>query len=156
MKELIESINEIVKYGLESNISELEKVQNLEKNLIIFYKLYFEFEDKFDETEYSEFDSSKFLNIEENIKSNFPTIGFYNTFIDLTKVPTTESNCALGDAFDDLLDIIKDILEIKWRLENNSYDNGIWFFKFIFKKHTKQHILGLLNYLNESESQQFI
>ena len=66
MKELIESINEIVKYGLESNISELEKVQNLEKNLIIFYKLYFEFEDKFDETEYSEFDSSKFLNIEEN------------------------------------------------------------------------------------------
>ena len=40
MKELIESINEIVKYGLESNISELEKVQNLEKNLIIFYKLF--------------------------------------------------------------------------------------------------------------------
>lgn len=152
MKELIQSINQIIKYALKSNIAELEKEQNLEKNLIIIYKLYFEFEYNFDEVKYSEFDITKFLNIEDNIKSNFPTIGFYNTFIDLTKVPTTESNCALGDAFDDLFDIIKDLLEIKWRLENNSYDDGIWYFKFIFKNHTKQHILGLLHYLNETKS----
>lgn len=152
MKELIESINEIVKYGLNSNISELTKEQNLEKNLISIYQLFFELEYNFDETEYVEFEDKKSLDIEKNIKSNFPTLGFYNTFINFTEVPINENNLALGDAFDDLSDIIIDLLEVKWRLENNSYNDGIWFFKFIFKNHTKSHILGLLNYLNEKNN----
>lgn len=57
----------------------------------------------------------------------------------------------LGDAVDDLLDIIKDLLEVKWRIENNSLDDGVWFFKFIFRSHTQQHILDLLNYIKQKK-----
>lgn len=38
---------------------------------------------------------------------------------------------AIGDAIDDLSDIIIDLLEIKGRIENNSLADGIWFFELL-------------------------
>ena len=56
---------------------------------------------------------------------------------------------AIGDAIDDLTDIIIDLSEIKWRIENNSLADGLWFFELIFYAHTQQHILDLLNYMKQ-------
>ncbi len=150
MEELLKIIRNITKYGLESNIS--EKENDLEHHLIQIYNSYFQYNYNFDENEYSKFDNSNYQNIQENIKSNFPEFGFYNVVLNPSNIVNAEVEVVLGDAIDDLSDIIIDLLEVKWRLENNSYDDGIWFFKFIFTNHTKSHILGLLNYLNKKEN----
>lgn len=151
MKELIQNINEVVKYGLNLNIDDTDKEQNLEQSLVKIYHSYFDYSYEFDQSEYGDFDKSQFPNILENIKSNFPDFHFYNIHLSLTKTPNSSKNQALGDAIDDLYDIIFDLLETKWRLENNSYDDGVWFFKFIFESHTKQHVIDLLSYLNQKD-----
>jgi len=142
-------INNVTKYGLQSNICEKEK--DLEHHLIQIYNSYFQYGYDFDENEYSKFDNSNHQNIQENIKSNFPEFGFYNVILNPFDIVDSKMEIVLCDAIDDLNDIILDLLEVKWRLENNSYNDGIWFFKFIFTNHTKSHILNLLNYLNKKE-----
>ena len=54
-----------------------------------------------------------------------------------------------GYAVDDLSDIILDLLEVKWRIENNNLADGIWYFKLIFQSHTQQHIINLLRFMKE-------
>lgn len=112
--------------------------------------MYFEENDKFDEKDYEEFDIKKFPNIRQNIESNFENFGLYKMLLDINDFENKTEN-TLGDAVDDLLDIIKDLLEVKWRIENNSLDDGVWFFKFIFRSHTQQHILDLLNYIKQKK-----
>ena len=34
---------------------------------------------------------------------------------------------------------------LEWRMENNSQNNGLWYFELIFSGHTQQHIIDLLN-----------
>ncbi|WP_165850743.1 hypothetical protein [Chryseobacterium sp. 5_R23647] len=46
-------------------------------------------------------------------------------------------------------DIILDLSEIKWRIENNSLADGLWYFQLIFAGHTQQHILDLLNFMKQ-------
>ncbi|WP_304198513.1 DUF5063 domain-containing protein [Flavobacterium alvei] len=150
MEELLSTIDEIVKFGLFPKLKDENKNELLEKNLIKIYSLYFEVNYNFDENNYEEFDIKKFPNIRQNVESNFENFGFYKMLLDINDFENKIEN-TLGDAVDDLLDIIKDLLEVKWRIENNSLDDGIWFFKFIFKSHTQQHILDLLNYIKQKE-----
>ena len=150
MKELIPTINEIVKFGLEPKLTEANRNELLERNLVKIYSMYFEIDYKFDEKDYEEFDSQKFPNIRKNIESNFEDFGFYKMVLDINDLEN-QTDDALGDAIDDLTDITKDLLEIKWRIENNSLEDGLWFFNFIFRSHTQQHILDLLNYIKQKE-----
>ncbi len=151
MKELILTIDEIAKYSLKPNIYFENKEKDLEKNLVKFYNFYFEIKFEFDEKDYPDFDETELPNLIENIKSNFRNFGFYKTILDINETNDT-SDVAFGDAIDDLVDISKDLLEIKWRIQNTSLNDGLWFFDFIFKSHTKQHILDLLNYLEQIEN----
>jgi hypothetical protein len=150
MKELIPTINEIVKFGLEPKLTEVNKLESLEKNLVKIYSMYFDVDYKFDEKDYEEFDSQKFPNIRQNVESNFENFGFYKTILDINNFENHQED-AIGDAVDDLTDIIQDLLEVKWRIENNSLEDGLWFFNFIFRSHTQQHILDLLNYIKQKE-----
>lgn len=150
MKELIPTIKKIVKFGLEPKLTEVNKQESLEKNLVKIYSMYFDVDYKFDEKDYEEFDSQKFPNIRQNVESNFENFGFYKTILDINNFENHQED-AIGDAVDDLTDIIQDLLEVKWRIENNSLEDGLWFFKFIFRSHTQQHILDLLNYIKQKE-----
>lgn len=150
MKELIPTINEIVKYGLQSNLIVADRDKLLEKNLIEIYSLYFEIEYVFDEIKYPDFDKSQFPDIRKNIESNFKEFGFYNIVLDINNIEN-KTDIAIGDAIDDLTDITFDLLEIKWRIENNSLNDGLWFFQLIFNSHTQQHILDLLNYMKQKK-----
>ena len=146
MTELIPTINEIVKYGLQPNLTEADKEQKLERNLVKLYSLYFDIEYTFDETDYPDFDAPEYSDIRKNVESNFKDFGLYKTFLNVHHIDNTEDN-AMGDAVDDLANIVRDCLEIKWRIENNSLADGLWFFKLTFYSHTQQHILGLLNFM---------
>jgi hypothetical protein len=147
MNELIPTINEIAKFGLEPSVIVDDKFKSLEENLIKVYNLYFQIKFTFDETDYKDFEIPS-VKINESIINNFPEFGFYKTVLDILEIDN-KKDVALGYAVDDLSDIIIDLLEVKWRLENNSIDDGMWFFEFIFITHTKQHILDLLQYLKQ-------
>lgn len=148
MTELIPTINEIVKYGLQPNLTVTDKEKVLEKYLVKIYNLYFDIKLDFDETDYSDFDKANLPNIRKNIESNFKDFGFYKTILDINDIDNLQDS-AIGDALDDLNDIILDLLEIKWRLENNSFADGLRFFQLTFYSHTQQHILDLLNYMKQ-------
>lgn len=148
MNELIQTINEIVKYGLNQDLAVVKKEGLLEKDLVTIYNLYFDIRFDFDEKEYAEFDKANLPNIRQNIESNFKDFGFYKTVLNINDLENLEDN-GIGDAIDDLSDIITDLLEVKWRIENNSLSDGLWFFEFTFESHLKQHILNLLNYMKQ-------
>ena len=148
MKDLIPTINEIIKYGLTANMIVADRDKLLEKNLIKFYYLSFDIAYEFDNTEYPGFNKSHLPDIRKNIESNFMDFGFYKTVIDYEDIDNLK-DCAIGDAIDDLKDIVLDLLEIKWRYESNSESDGLWYFNLIFYGHTQQHILDLLNYMKQ-------
>lgn len=149
MKALIPTINEIVKYGLRPNLTEVDKEKALVKNLVKIYNLYFDLEYEFDEKDYPEFDDEKYPNIRQNVESNFKDFGFYKMVLEINDMVSDE--IGMGDAVDDLCDIIIDLLEVKWRIENNSLNDGLWFFNFIFNAHTEMHIIDLLNFIKQNE-----
>ncbi|WP_428070527.1 hypothetical protein [Chryseobacterium gambrini] len=149
MTELISAIDEIIKYGMESNVKNGDKEKSLERNLVKIYLHYFEIVDPFDSNDYPKFDKSKLPDIRKNIIRNFSNFGFYKTACNIRAIDNTE-DLAIEDAVDDLNDIILDLTETKWRIENNSLSDGLWFFKFIFESHTQQHILNLLNYMKQN------
>jgi len=148
MKELIPTINEIVKYGLQANLTLTDKEKLLERHLVKIYNLYFDIEYKFDETNFPEFNITEYSEIRQNVTSNFKGFGLYKTILDINDIDNLKEN-AIGDALDDLTDIIRDLLEIKWRIESNSLADGLWFFELIFYTHTQQHIIDLLNYMKQ-------
>lgn len=148
MIELIPTIIELVKYGLEPNLQTSDKVEMLEKNLVKIYNLYFDIKYKFDETEYIEFDKVDYSYIRQNVTSNFKDFGYYKTVFYINDIDNLIDN-HIGDALDDLTDIIVDLLEIKYRIENNSLADGLWFFELTFNSHTKQHIIDLLKYIKQ-------
>jgi hypothetical protein len=150
MKALIPTINEIVRYGLEPNLIESDKEKKLERNLIKIYDLFFDIDFEFDEKDYAEFDRSFHGEVRQNVQLNFSDFGYYKTIIDINDTSSL-NDVAIGDAIDDLSDIILDLMEVKWRYENNSEADGLWFFQLIFNRHTKQHMLDLLQYLNNKE-----
>jgi len=113
------------------------------------YNLYFDIEYEFDETDYPDFDDEKYPNIRQNVESNFKDFGFYKMVLEINDMANEE--IGIGDAVDDLSDIIKDLLEVKWRIENNSLNDGIWFFNFIFNAHTEEHLINLLNFIKQRE-----
>lgn len=148
MTELIPTIIEIVKYGLEPNLTTTDKEKELEIDLVKIYSLYFDIEFKFDETNYPDLDKNEYADIRQNVTSNFKDFGFYKTVSDIEVIDNLNDN-TIGDALDDLTDIIRDLLEIKWRIENNSLADGLWFFELTFYSHTQQHILDLLKYMKQ-------
>lgn len=148
MTELIPTINKIVKFGLEPNVATTDKEKVLEENLVRIYGLYFDIQYTFDETDFPEFDKTEYSDIRQNVSSNFKDFGFYKIVSDINDIDNLK-DIAIGDALDDLTDIILDLLEIKWRIENNCMSDGLWFFELTFYSHTQQHILDLLNYMKQ-------
>lgn len=145
-KILISTINEIIKYGVNPNLKMENEELKLEKNLVKIYDLFFEINYEFDDTDYGEFETTQLTDIRSNIESNFKNFGLYKTLVDIQNINDI-STCAIGDAIDNLSDITIDLSEIKWRLENNSINDGLWFFELCFRSHMQQHILSLLNYM---------
>ena len=146
MTDIINLISEITKYGLQANLKIEDKESDLEKILVRFYSKFFSIKYEYDKKVYPDFDKKELPYIIKNVKSNFPDFGFYHEVLDCHEL-SKQPNNALGDSIDDLSDIIFDLLEIKWRAENNSQQNALWFFELIFRSHTQQHIISLLNFM---------
>ncbi|MEM9258995.1 MAG: DUF5063 domain-containing protein, partial [Bacteroidota bacterium] len=119
MEQLIEIIDEITKYGLLAKIEIEDKEKDLEKHLVKLYAAYFEVDYVFDEKEYEDFEIKElYPNLIVNVKTNFADFGWYHSILNIEEI-FKEPEIGTGDATDDLSDIIYDLLEVKWRMENN-------------------------------------
>ena len=152
MTELISTINEIVRYGLTPNLLTADRNKLLERSLVKIYNLYLDISFDIDDLEYQDSERIEYYIARQNVESNFKDFGLYRTLLGDIEDFDENRNYGVGDAIDDLTDIIFDLLEIKWRIENNSLNNGLEHFELIFKIHTQQHILDLLNYLKKKDS----
>jgi len=107
LDEIIEIINEVIKYGLSPNLKIEDSEKDIENNLIKLYSKYFDINYEFDNTDYPEFENEHRQNIISNVTSNFPDFSIYHEVLNCHK----------------------------------------FFFELIFKSHTQQHILSLLNFI---------
>jgi hypothetical protein len=148
LNKLRELIDQITEFGINPKVELTNKTDVLKKLLVGIYSEFINVEFEFDETDYDEEPDFDYNEIKENVKSNFPDFDWYSMVLDSNKMePNIE--IGIGDELDDLTDIIKDLLEVKWRLENTSENDALWTFEFSMRTHSEQHLVDLLKQLKE-------
>ena len=75
----------------------------------------------------------------------FPRHGYYPV-ADPTEPLNKEH--MVGDAIDDLADIVGDLEEVVWRSENIGSEDAHWYFKFLYRSHWGKHLRELSLYLH--------
>ena len=148
MSELRKLIDQITEFGINPKVELTDKTVVLKKLLVGIYSEYLNVKFEFDEKDYEEEPDFDFDIILENVKSNFPDFGWYSSVLDSNKMePNIE--IGIGDELDDLADIIRDLLAVKWKMENTSMDDALWQFQFSMQSHSEQHLVDLLKRLKE-------
>jgi hypothetical protein len=78
----------------------------------------------------------------------FPDFGTYNTVLDFT-VNVAETELAVGDAIDDITDIVLDLYDVAWCWMNTSEADALWHFENGFWSHWGEHLRNLQLYIHE-------
>ena len=148
MSKLRELIDKITEFGINPKVDLIDKIDVLKKLLVGIYSEFLNLEFEFDETDYNEEPDFDYNEIKKNVKSNFPDFDWYSMVLDSNKMePDVE--IGIGDEIDDLIDIIKDLLAVKWRMENTSEKDALWHFELSMRTHSEQHLVDLLKRLKE-------
>jgi hypothetical protein len=143
IKQTIDEFLSLVEKGCgstEKNEAKLKLV--LDKLALAQYFATYEFDSK----DYADAPRKTDEELQKLVTTQFPNYGYYNVAENVTK-DVGEGITNVGDAIDDILDIAKDLYETKWRWENNSPEDGLWFFKNNFQSHWNEHLRGLQIYL---------
>ena len=148
MRILIKQIDQLSEFGKNPNVQNENKVLELKKILIHIYSEYLNLKSVFDENEYPEEPDFDYKEIRKNLLGNFPDFGLYHVAYDCHLIKK-DADLIMGDALDDLTDIIKDMLAVKWKYENTSIDDAKWEFDFSMRNHSERHLVNLLKYLKE-------
>jgi hypothetical protein len=83
-----------------------------------------------------------------DIGARFPGYGYY-ALSDPTEVLDGEPS--VGDAIDDLADIVRDLREISWRYDVLGADDAHWHFRLLFQIHWGEHLRSLALYLHSKQ-----
>ncbi|WP_375559599.1 hypothetical protein ACE193_17945 [Bernardetia sp. OM2101] len=155
LNNLTNLINKLTEFGTSPKVEYEDKILELKILLVEIYAHFLNSDssqledDKKDDDEIDppNFDYNETRKI---VESNFPDLGWYSTTLEINET-WKESNLAIGDAIDDLTDIINDLLEIKWRFENTTEKKALWYFELLMRIHSEQHLVDLLKYLKDRE-----
>ena len=96
------------------------------------------------ECPYDAFDQYK--DLYRRIGERFPELGYY-AVADPSEVPAKEP--MIGDAIDDLADIVNDLQQVLWRAENVSASDARWYYRMLFEIHWGRHLRELSLYLHD-------
>lgn len=121
-----------------------EKCQILEKHLAIIYRDGLNLSNMV-EPSTEEPESIEYKTLRNELEQNFQELGFYHKVLNIHEI-SKEPELATGDALDDLTDIVKDLKEILTLTDDNTF---LWQLQFNFNSHFKEHLINLINYLNE-------
>ncbi len=148
MSELKKLIDRIVEFGTNEKLVSENKTLEIKKLLVGIYAEYLNVETEFDSTDYEEPINLDYDGIRDIISEHFPHFGWYHSVWESHKI-IEDAELTTGDAIDDLTDIVKDLIEVQWRFENNSEKDGLYQFEFLMKHHSEQHLVDLLKYIKE-------
>jgi len=83
----------------------------------------------------------------------FPSWGFYNVAGEVTQ---NVGNCEIhvGDAIDDVTDIINDLKMVYWSYQNESEEMATWHLLDSFNNHWRAHMRSLQFYVHCLETEQ--
>lgn len=148
MNEIEEYIKRITEFGLIDKIHSDNKELEIQKLLVGLYYEYLNLKAEFDDGNFEEEPTFDYDSIKKNVEANFPDFGWYHS-ISESHLILPDAYLVTGDAIDDLSDIIKDMLEVKWCFENTSEKNAKWHFYDLMRIHSEQHLVNFLKYLKD-------
>lgn len=101
-----------------------------------------------DDKDYSEPPKSDYVVLRSTISVRFPELGFYYT-ADHKSHAMDSAEVIVGDAVDDLVDIVGDLQKVQWYLKYTSLSNALWYFQFSFRSHWGLHARELQLHLHK-------
>ena len=141
-------INRITEFGINDKVESENKELDIQKLLVELYSAYLNLKADFDDGDYEEVPAFDYDSIKKNVEANFPNFGWYHSVWDSHKI-IPDADLVTGDAIDDLTDIIKDLLEVKWCFENTTDKNANWHLFNLMRVHSEQHLVNFLKYLKD-------
>ena len=91
--------------------------------------------------------------IRKAVESAFPDWGFYNVAGEITQ-NIGECEIHIGDAIDDVTDIINDLKMVYWSYQNESEEMATWHLLDSFNNHWRAHMRSLQFYVHCLETEQ--
>jgi hypothetical protein len=141
-------INRIVEFGTNEKLVSDDKTLEIQRLLVEIYYEYLNVKTELDETDYEEPLTLDYDGIRSIVTGHFPDFGWYHSVLESHNI-VNDAETGTEDSIDDLTDIIKDLIEVQWRLEYNSEKDGLYQFEFLMKYHSEQHLVNLLKYLKD-------
>lgn len=148
MNNIEKHIKRITEFGIHDKVKSDNKEQEIQKLLVGLYSEYLNLEVTFDDGDFEDQPTFDYDAIKKNVEANFLDFGWYHSVYE-SHLILPDAYLVTGDAIDDLSDIIKDMLEIKWLFENTSATYAKWCFKDIMRSHSEQHLVNFLKYLKD-------
>jgi hypothetical protein len=144
MKELWKTIREIVAL-VESENHEPE--ENEKRVLFLLDKIAFLIHEAKPEEEYEgdEIPETDYMTLRKEVEGRFPNWGYYNSAKDVTQ-NIAETSITVGDAIDDLTDIVSDLKAVLWCLDNENENNALWQLQDSYSGHWREHMFNLRLY----------
>ena len=99
----------------------------------------------FDETDYPDCPDQNYQSLRDLVSSKFPSLGYY--YVATPIEPTNDAEVTIGDAVDDVADILRDLVEVQWYFENTSVEYALWHYENSYKFHWSRHLRDLQSYL---------
>jgi len=148
LSKLKKLIDRIVEFGTNEKLQSENKTLEIQRLLVGIYAEYLNVETEFDETDYEEPINLDYDGMRSIVTEHFPNFGWYHSVWEGHKI-NEDVELTTRDSIDDLTDIINDLIEVQWRLENNSEKDGLYQFEFLMKKHSEQHLVNLIKYIKD-------
>ena len=148
MSKLKKLIDRIVEFGTNEKLQSENKTLEIQRLLVGIYAEYLNVETEFDETDYEEPINLAYDGMRSIVTEHFPNFGWSHSVWESHKI-NEDVELTTRDSIDDLTDIINDLIEVQWRLENNSEKDGLYQFEFLMKKHSEQHLVNLIKYIKD-------
>ncbi len=112
-------IDRIVEFGTNEKLGSENKTIEIQSLLVGIYAEYLKVKTEFDETDYEEPINLDYNGIRNIVTEHFTDFGRYHSAWKSHKI-IEDVILVTEDSTDDLTDIIKDLIEVQWKLENNS------------------------------------
>lgn len=148
MNKLKNLINRITEFGTNPNVESENKTVEIQRLLVGIYSEYLNLNAEFDDADFDEEPNFDYKSIKKNVEANFPEFGWYHSVWECHKI-IPDADLVTEDAIDDITDIIKDLLEVKWCFENTSEKNAEWHFCDLMRIHSEQHLVNFLKYIKD-------
>lgn len=136
------AIDEFIAVVEDAQIPTEERLQRLRRSLDGLAWLQHEIACTFDEREYLDAPDTDHDALRQVVSAHFPELGYYNIPSSITQhIAAAETD--VGDAIDDIVDITRELYEVRWRWEHNSADDALWYFQDMYFHHWESHLRGL-------------